>query len=295
MTQINQNAKFTFFYLLSLVALFFMSFFTGGIWFQLINKYIPDTLNYAESFSGEFLNFAIASVIVATPIYFLMMKWIRQGLKTGELSLDSNLRKWLTYLIIFVTSVTSIGWLIGVISMYLNGGLTGQFVLKALTALIISLGVLSYYVYDIKKEDFVGQDKKSLIYLSSSLVLIVITLIFGFIIADGPVRSRQIKHDRQVLSDMQTYKYEIDVYFRKNEVLPENLDQLRVKTNSGSMIDYKVIEADKYQLCTNFGLSSSEIDSDQLGYFEEEIDFNQGYDCLEFEVDKQGLEPKIIN
>ncbi|MFA7662827.1 MAG: DUF5671 domain-containing protein [Patescibacteria group bacterium] len=286
MSQTNQNAKFTFFYLLSLVALFFMAFFSGAIWFQLISKYIPDTLNYSGTFNGEFLNFAIAAVLVATPIYFLTIKWIKKGLKSGELSADSGLRKWLTYLIIFAASVTSIGWLIGVISMYLSGGLTSQFIFKALTAMIISIGVLAYYIYDIKRESFEKKDKTSLIYFIVSLVLIVTTLVFGFIIADGPAKSRMIKHDIQVLNEVQSIKYEVDAYYQTHDkTLPSNLTQLNRQSTGKFTITYKTIDNQKYEVCSDFQMNGSDLKGNQQVYFEDRfLNFNVGYSCLQFDI-----------
>lgn len=291
----NQNAKYTFFYLLSLVALFFMAFFTGGIWFQIINKHIPDILNYSESFSSEFFNFAIAAVLVATPVYFLAMKWINKGLKSGELNFYSGLRKWLIYLIIFATSVTSIGWLIGVINVYLDGGMTSKFILKAITALVISLGVLSYYIYDIRRQNFDKDNKTNLIYAIVALFVVVVTLAFGFVTADGPAKSRMIKHDNQVVNRLQSLKYEIEAYYYDNESLPKNLDQLKSSFDENVSVDYNIIEDRKYELCAEFEMNRSEISGDRFKYLEKDFDFEAGYDCFELKVNEREPNPRLID
>jgi hypothetical protein len=52
----NNNAKFAFMYMFSLVALLFMALGTGQVFFQAINKYIPDfAAPYANGFDSGLL------------------------------------------------------------------------------------------------------------------------------------------------------------------------------------------------------------------------------------------------
>src|SRR3990167_1537695 len=97
----QQNAKFAFFYLLSLVALVFTSVAAGMIIFQIINKTVVDELSLAPGgFSQDALRFAISAMIIAAPIYFAMMRLINKNLLSGRMEKDSGVRKWLTYFIL---------------------------------------------------------------------------------------------------------------------------------------------------------------------------------------------------
>ena len=119
-TQKNNSAKFAFLYMLSLVALSFVSINVGQIIFQFINKYIIDILPQNNaSFLPEVLKFAIASLVVATPTYYFCNKFIYQSLSKGELDKESGVRKWLTYLIIFIAFLVMIGSLIYILVNYL--------------------------------------------------------------------------------------------------------------------------------------------------------------------------------
>ncbi len=61
----KNNAKFAFFYMLSLVALLGMSLGMGQVIFQIINSLIPDTTQFANGFSSELLTAAISSLIIS--------------------------------------------------------------------------------------------------------------------------------------------------------------------------------------------------------------------------------------
>ena len=145
----QQNAKFAFFYLLSLVALVFTSVAVGLIIFQIINKTIIDELSLAPGgFSQDALRFAISAIIIAAPIYFVMMWLLNKNLLKGTMEKESGIRKWLTYFILLVSAVVMIGWLIGTISSFLNGELSLKFILKSLTSILISALIFSFYLYE---------------------------------------------------------------------------------------------------------------------------------------------------
>jgi uncharacterized membrane-anchored protein len=82
------------------------------------------------------------------------MNKIYFNLKTGELKKDSDVRRWLTYFILFISSVVVIGSLIRILNNFLDGALTINFVLKALTVLSIAALIFGFYFYDIKRKEF---------------------------------------------------------------------------------------------------------------------------------------------
>src|SRR3989339_175203 len=147
----NNAAKFAFFYMLSLVSLIFTALSTGIIIFQFINKNITDVLSTTTTgFDSSALKFAISAVIIAAPIYFVLMSLINKNLFEGNLDKESGIRKWLTYFIIFISSVVMIGWLIGTVNFFLDGELTIKFILKSITAILFSEidGAINSYFRD---------------------------------------------------------------------------------------------------------------------------------------------------
>ena len=126
----NNSPKYAFFYMLSLVALAFMAVSVGIIIFQIINKNIPDAVSsFRSCYNSGALKFAISAIIISAPIYYVLASQINKNLFTGKLSAESGIRKWLSYFILFVSSVVVIGYLIALIYSFLDGELTIKFIL----------------------------------------------------------------------------------------------------------------------------------------------------------------------
>ena len=66
---------------------------------------------------------------------------------------SSKIRKWLTYITLFITAGVIIGDLITLIFNLLGGELTLRFILKVLTVLLIAGIIFGYYLWDLKKEE----------------------------------------------------------------------------------------------------------------------------------------------
>jgi len=284
----NKNsAKITFFYLLSLFGLVFAAISSGMILFQVINKLIPDALNYSGRFSPEALRFAISAVIVATPVYYWMTSLIQKSLQKEELDKDSQLRKWMTYIIIFVSAVVIIVSLITLINNYLGGDLTSKIALKVLTTIVISGIVLSYYLYNIKRTNF-EKNKVLKVYFWSSMALVIMILISGFLVADSPAQVRKVKHDTNIVNDLNNIRNGIEEYTRSYGELPENLEGLssdmlyyfRTETDI-SDYEYKILNDKEYEICAEFETNSVD-NNDQ--YFQKEWLHEIGKKCFERKV-----------
>jgi hypothetical protein len=99
-------AKYTFYYLLSLVALIFVGISVGMIAFSIIDLNVFDPLSY-PSYGNNIdsaLKFAISAIFIAAPIYYFTLSLIARGLKKEEIERSSSIKRWLTYFIILVSS-----------------------------------------------------------------------------------------------------------------------------------------------------------------------------------------------
>ena len=153
----KNNAKFAFFYMLSLVALVFVAISVGMIIFQIINKEIVDIINqYSGRYSDSQMKFAISALVVAAPIFYIASRQIFKSLFSGALDEEAGVRRWLTYLILLVAIIVMIGWLIAILNGFLDGELTTKFFFKAIAALLIAGSVFSFYLYDVKRENIKG-------------------------------------------------------------------------------------------------------------------------------------------
>lgn len=314
----NKNsAKFAFFYMLSLVALVFMSVSTGMIIFQIINKYITDFVDAINQYNGgayslDQLKFAISALIISAPIYYLTAWQIFKNLFSGELDKNSNVRKWLTYFILLITSVEMIGWMIAVINNFLNGEFTLKFILKAITALGISIIIFTFYLHDIKREEFVGKkDKITKLYLCGSLALIIIAFIASLFAVETPTQARNRKLDEAIISDFNNISTAIENYYQDNKKLPNNLNGLKEDSNfltgddikdpiDGQEYEYKIIDDKTYELCAAFRISNkdeSEIKNEYSApayIYSEFYLHDSGYQCLKNKINQEQEEEMPI-
>jgi len=294
----HQNAKFAFFYLLSLVALVSMSVSTGTIIFQIINKTIPDALTLAPGgFIQEALRFAISAIIIAGPIYFVMMWLINKSLLKGTMEKESGIRKWLTYFILLVSAVVMIGWLIGTISSFLNGELSLKFILKSLTSILISALIFSFYLYDIKREDVSKNNNIIRAYYYGAMAVAAVALVAAFFFIDSPAQVRSQKYDQAIINKFSQIDSAINAYYGENGKLPVNLKDLigggsayYIVANdvtdpaTGKMFDYKVDNKDVYELCATFKTENKSQADDKSIYVDTRWLHDAGYQCLKQRV-----------
>ena len=290
----NNSAKFAFLYMLSLVALGFTAISVGQVAFQIINKKFPDLLNqYLHQFDSGNLKFAIAAIIIAAPIYYLTTWQINKNLYSGALAKESGVRRWLTYFILFVASVTIIGWLIGVIFNYLDGELTAKFILKSITAIIIAMIVFSYYLYDIRREELVGKsDRLILFYFGGSLALVLAALIAAFYYAPTPTETRNIRQDQEIINRFNQIDGAINGYLQQEKKLPKSLEDLTTDrrfllesdtkdTVTGEQFEYHIVrEREQYKLCATFLTDNRNKNDVQYNYDGERWPHESGRQCL---------------
>lgn len=293
----HDSAKYAFFYLLSLVSLVFMSISVGIIVFQIINKEIVDIINdYVVSYNDGAMKFAISAIIVSTPIYYLTSRQIYKNLFRGDLDKEAGVRKWLTYFILLVSIVVMIGFLIATINSFLGGDLTTKFILKTLTALIISGTVFSFYLYDIRREEV--QDKKDKViklYAWISLLVVVVVFVLSWFFVDSPATTRNKKIDQEIINDFYEINSAVVNYYTLNEAMPADLNTLLNSTDayrlstqavknpsSDQYYDYQLTADDEYKICADFLTSTLDDNSDR--YSPMDYRHDKGYQCFSQKV-----------
>lgn len=265
MSQKGSSARHTFYYLLGLLTLGFTALGVGQILFQAINQLLPEAVSsYGSSFDEEVLRFGITSVIIAAPIFYLCTRAINRELAGKTLDLDSLVRKWLTYFILFVVSVTIIGDLMVVLYSFLDGELTMRFILKALVIAGISGLIFGYYLYDISREKFEKNDKKVALYRNIFAIVIILSLVLGFYFNVSPSVSRAQREDQERVSRLQSIHYEVEQYYQENAALPESLEDIQDRLYNDQTMDpvtdepfaYRTVDQDTYEICADFELSN---------------------------------------
>lgn len=290
----SHNAKYAFYYLLSLAALIFTALSVGMIVFGIIDKTVADALNYNSynSVDGQ-LKFAISALFIAGPTYYFLSRLLNRGLHKQELELASPLRRWLTYFIILVSSVIILGVFIGVINNFLSGELTVRFLLKAATMLLIAATVFSFYFYDIKRQAVKSKDIVMCLFAWISAALVVAAFVAAWFFVESPQVARAKRLDQIVVNNIYQLENAVNSYYATYERLPVSLEEIRdsadIYFDAKSMVDpetkqvivYQVEGEKKFSFCATFRAASSEEDEANRPTGPGSKDHQAGYDCLE--------------
>jgi len=290
----SKSAKLAFYYSLALVTLIIGAISFGSVIFEFINKFFPLISDSYYSENPE-IKTAISGIVIAFPIFYFIKFMIYKGIRKGEFDINSSVRKWMTYFIIFVSSVVMVGSLIGLLNNFLDGETTNNSILKILVVLIVSSSIFGFYFYDIKSSKI--NKKFNLVYFIISCLLVLAALVSAFFIIESPSEARSRKLDQQVLGNFETIKRGLEMYYNNNKKLPENLAELEsqnydyidpkefIEESTGKYYDYKAIEGKKFELCATFSAASSK-DGKEAGYNSINWKHAKGYQCISKAVDE---------
>lgn len=254
----GRGALDAFLNLLSLITVVWLAYSVGAVVFQLINKYLGNLEPAFGSFNINYvaLKVGLASLIVVAPVYFGVLNVLHRKYKADELDHTSGVYRWLTYLMLLVSALTIIGSLIALISGFLNGNYTANFIAKALTVIIIAGFIFGYYFYDLKRRDYSKIDTISLIIGIIVGVIVLAAIVVGFMNVPTPETARKQLLDNQktqALSNM--YSYVIDTYRSGNQLKAElDMAQLVSLAAPGTYNDvtYRKIDGTNFELCAVF-------------------------------------------
>jgi len=289
----SHAAKHVFFYLISFFALGFTATAIGQVVFQLINHLIPETTSsYYGDYQNSVLRFAVSSLIVAAPVYYFSVRQINRELASGGLASHSSIRKWLTYIALFIAAAVAIGDLIFVLNSFLSGEMTLKFLLKSLTIFAIAGGFGAYYFFDLKREDL-KRDSTVKAFGVVFILIVLACLTVAFSLIDSPFKAREIREDRERVDEIRNITAEIENFYRENGQLPTDLSQLvdDFKLTEKEIQDpktkeiyvYNVSDDTNYELCSNFALASEE-DQDRVRWEEPEWSHLAGEQCFSISI-----------
>lgn len=151
------SAREAFLYLVLYSTLFLSAYSLGDLLFGLINKFVPDP---AYSSGGYFygdtdyiIRWAVARLVVGLPVFLFTAHRIGRMLRRDPAKLGSPVRKWLTYIALFIAGAVVIGDVVTLISYALDGDLTSRFLLKVATVAIIAGAIFLYYLRDLGRDE----------------------------------------------------------------------------------------------------------------------------------------------
>lgn len=230
--------------------------------FEVINFAYPKITN-AYQYYFPSISFQVATLLVAFPL-FLYLSWLLQRTYVSEPELrDAPLRKWLSYVTLFVAGAVMAGDLVTVIYMFLDGQeLAAGFLLKVLALLVIAGGVFMYYFREIRNVITEGERNTWRI---AAVLLVIGSIMLGFMVIGSPASQRERRQDMQRASDLQGIQWQVVNYWQQKEVLPTTLSELedpisgfRVPTDPQTKTAYEYTRTGElsFEICATFSKPS---------------------------------------
>ncbi len=149
------SARDAFIYLVLFTTLYLTTFNLGRLIFQFINIGLPDPAAMYDVVDSarQAMRFSIASLVIAFPIFLYLSMLIGRSIKRDPSKRASKIRKWLTYMTLFVAAAVIIGDLTALVYSFLGGELSLRFALKVGTVAAIACGIFGYYLWDLRQEE----------------------------------------------------------------------------------------------------------------------------------------------
>ncbi|MFA4818825.1 MAG: DUF5671 domain-containing protein [Patescibacteria group bacterium] len=268
----KSSGRDIFFYLLAFLTLGISAVALGNILFSVINRYFSDVVANAGYYYGSAtLTQALASLIVAAPVYYLVTWKINHDLARGIIQGRSNVRKILTFLVLFFASATVIGDIITLVYRFVSGEVNTRFILKVVVVLLIGGWISWYYWITLRQDERAEHEPGYQVPLiwrrghSLALAIVVLSaIVSGFIIVGSPANRQAFVRDQARVGDLQQISFGIQNYYNVNNTLPKVLVDINnvpnmtipIDPRTKSFYEYKPGGQLIYQLCTTFELPS---------------------------------------
>lgn len=149
------SAREAFLYLLLFVTLYLWAYHLGSLVFDLITRAWPDPADQSWRTNNldRSIRWSIASVVIAFPVYVFIANLLGREMSRSPVKRLSAVRRWLTYLTLFVAGTVLIADMITLVNGVLAGELTLRFVLKVIVAALIAGSIFGYYLWDLRRDE----------------------------------------------------------------------------------------------------------------------------------------------
>ena len=148
------SARDAFFYLLLFTALWISAWNLGALLFAFIDRAWPDpAMRDSGARFRDTIRWSTANLLVAFPLFAVLSVALQRAVRRDPTRRASRVRRWLTYLTLFVGAGVLIGDVIALVHRLLSGELTTRFLLKVLVVAVIAGTAFGYYLWDLRQDE----------------------------------------------------------------------------------------------------------------------------------------------
>jgi hypothetical protein len=254
--------------------------------FKIINKAYPQVNSgyYYYSIDSS-LSFPVALIIIVFPIFILLSWLVQKEYIAVPEKREMGLRRWLVYITLFLTGIAIATDLIVLINSFLSGEISTRFILKVAVVLVTTGLIFGYYLWDMRYGS-VSNTKVPNIFRIVAILIVVASLVTGFIVMGSPGKQRNLRLDEQKVNDLQSIQWQVISYWQQKATLPTQLSELNndisgyyapVDPETKQPYEYRIISPGtnaSFELCADFNLES--VKNPRYGYDDQSIPVDIG-------------------
>lgn len=149
------GAREAFLHLITFTSLYTTVISVIILFFTYINRLFPDaafdpSMSYVDAGQQTTIRWSIAAILVTWPLCIWMSRLLLREMREHPERAWSGIRRWLTYLTLFLTACALIGDGITLLFRLLEGELSVRFLLKVAVILLVAGMTFTYYFLSLK-------------------------------------------------------------------------------------------------------------------------------------------------
>ena len=150
------SARDAFFHLLAFTALYAWAISLIFLFFTYIEFAFPDPATWTSIYAFEgalsSIRASLATLMVSYPLFLLVWWFLLREVRVSPEKAKSGVRRWLSFLSLFVGAVTILADVITVVYYLVEGNLTVRFLLKVLVLFVITGSLFIYLALTLRSE-----------------------------------------------------------------------------------------------------------------------------------------------
>ena len=274
------SAREAFLYLVLFATLYITAFNLGLVLFAIVDRWLPDAvqIEYASRWATEAIRNGIAALVIAFPIFLFLSTLIGRAMARDPEKRGSAVRKWLTYLTLFVAALVLIGDLTFVLQRLLAGELVARILWKTLVVFAIAGAVFGHYLAELRSEEREGAARRGgTPWLAwAAVVAVVVTIAFRLVASGSPQQSRLRTLDARRVESLKSIWNQLVAEHKVRRPLPVSLAELSARPaapaletfrdpESKEFFGYRVVDSTTVELCATFATEDSLVSPDGGG------------------------------
>ena len=274
------GAREAFLHLLVFAALYATVIAGVSLVFDFINLWLPDAAmtRYVAPQTDALrvsIRWEMSTVIVAFPLLLWLSRVVVREMRAAPDKAKSPVRRWLTYLTLFFTSIALAVDVTVLVSALLEGELSARFVLKILVVLVAAGATFAYYLVSLQMAPERMRTTRMHGRAAQAAAVVVLTaVVAGFFAVGAPAAERRRQFDARRIDDIRMiYEEVLNISIgpdwrisreapRLRQALPTSLEAVVARAirsrprvqdpATGAPYEYAVLGESRFRVCGTF-------------------------------------------